>query len=410
MSGTESPDRRRRWTSAIPLRRVLAIADAPGDDDDAHLRKRVGVIAGVATIIAPLTLPIQAPDNPLSVPFAIALAAYALVNLVVLARTRAFDRYVVALIAGGVVFVPAATFLGGGLTGSSSGLVWGFLVPAYAIMAIGPRRAAPWFVIYLAVVVVMVVLDPIARASAAPPGYALQVFGVVQNSVVPLAIVFLLLLYTDTRRRAAEARVDELLTNAIPASIATRLKRGERRIAERYPDTTVLFADIAGFTPWAQATAPDRVVELLDDLFTRFDALTAEHGLEKIKTIGDAYMAVAGAPERRLDHADAAVGLALAMRAAVPGWRAEHELALELRIGLASGPVVAGVIGEQRLSFDLWGETVNLAARMESSGVPGRIQVAASTAALLDERWSLEPREIDVKGLGPLRAYLVVDG
>jgi adenylate cyclase len=410
MSGTDSPTTRPRWSPARPFRRVLGIADEPGDGDDARLRKRVGVIAGIATIVAPLTLPVQAPDNPLSVPFAIGLAAYALVNLVVLARTRAFDRYVIALIAGGVVFVPAATFLGGGITGSSPGLVWGFLVPAYAIMALGPRRAAPWFVVYLAVVGVMIVLDPIARASSSPPGYALQVFGTVQNTVVPLAIVFVLLLYTDTRRRAAEARVDELLTNAIPASIAARLKHGERRIAERYPDTTVLFADIAGFTPWAQATPPDRVVELLDDLFTRFDALVAEHGLEKIKTIGDAYMAVAGAPLLRADHATAAVGLAIAFRDAVADWRLEHALPLQVRVGLASGQVVAGVIGEQRLSFDLWGETVNLAARMESSGVPGRIQVAASTAALLDGRWTLEPRDIDVKGLGPLRAYLVSDG
>ncbi len=232
----------------------------------------------------------------------------------------------------------------------------------------------------------------------------------VQNTVVPLAIVFLLLLYTDTRRRAAEARVDELLTNAIPASIAVRLKHGERRIAERYPDTTVLFADIAGFTPWAQATVPDRVVELLDDLFTRFDALAATHGLEKIKTIGDAYMAVAGAPLPRADHAVAAVGLALAMLEAVVGWRAEHGIGLQVRVGLASGPVVAGVIGQQRLSFDLWGETVNLAARMESSGAPGRIQVAASTAALVEGRWALEPRDVDVKGLGPMRTYLVAGG
>jgi adenylate cyclase len=409
MSGSSSPDIP-RLTRPNPLRRLLAIADEPGDDDDARLRKRVGVIAGVATVVAPLTLPVQAPGNALSVPFAIGLAAYALVNLLVLARTRSFDRYVVALIVGGVVFVPAATFLGGGVTGSSPGLVWGFLVPAYAIMALGPRRAAPWFVVYLAVVVVMVVLDPIARASSDPPGYALQLFGTVQNTVVPLAIVFVLLLYTDTRRRAAEARVGELLTNAIPASIAARLKHGERRIAERYPDTTVLFADIAGFTPWAQATPPDRVVELLDDLFTRFDALVADHGLEKIKTIGDAYMAVAGAPVRRADHATAAVGLAIALREAVADWRTEHALALQVRVGLASGPVVAGVIGAQRLSFDLWGETVNLAARMESSGVPGRIQVAASTAALLDEQWPLDPRDIDVKGLGLLRAYLVADG
>jgi adenylate cyclase len=407
MSGTEPQVKQPRWNPAGALRHALSIADQPGDDDDTRLRKRVGVIAGAATIVAPLTLPVQAPENPWSVPFAIGLAAYALVNLLVLARTHAFDRYVVALIAGGVVFVPAATFLGGGITGSSPGLVWGFLVPAYAIMALGPRRAAPWFVVYLAVVVAMVVLDPIARAASAPAGYALQVFGVVENTIVPLSIVFLLLLYTDTRRRAAERRVDELLTNAIPASIAARLKHGERRIAERYPETTVLFADIAGFTPWAQATVPDRVVELLDDLFTRFDALAATHGLEKIKTIGDAYMAVAGAPVRRGDHAAASVGLAFAMLEGVVAWRAAHGIGLEVRVGLASGPVVAGVIGQQRLSFDLWGETVNLAARMESSGVPGRIQVAASTAALLDDRWTLEPREVDVKGLGPMRTYLI---
>ena len=123
--------------------------------------------------------------------------------------------------------------------------------------------------------------------------------GLVQNTVIPLTIAFLLLRYTDTRRRAAEARVDELLTNAIPRSIAARLKRGERRIAELYPEATVLFADIEGFTPWAQRTPPDRVVALLDGLFTTFDELTASHGLEKIKTIGDAYMAVAGAPEPR---------------------------------------------------------------------------------------------------------------
>src|SRR5215218_920888 len=153
MSGTRPPTTRTRWSQARAFGRVLAIGDEPGDDDDARLRKRVGVIAGVATIVAPLTLPIQAPENPLGVPFGIGLAAYALVNLIVLARTRAFDRYVIALIAGGVVFVPAATFLGGGITGSSHGLVWGFLVPAYAIMALGPRRAAPWFVVYLAVVV-----------------------------------------------------------------------------------------------------------------------------------------------------------------------------------------------------------------------------------------------------------------
>ena len=149
------------------------------------------------------------------------------------------------------------------------------------------------------------------------------------------------------------------------------------------------------------------MIGLLNRLFTRFDELADNYGLEKIKTIGDAYMAVAGAPVRRADHAPASVGLAFAMLEAVVAWRGAHGIGLQVRVGLASGPVVAGVIGQQRLSFDLWGETVNLAARMESSGVPGRIQVAASTAALLDDRWTLEPRDVDVKGLGPMRTYLI---
>src|SRR5204863_2794953 len=138
-----------------------------------------------------------------------------------------------------------------------------------------------------------------------PPPYALQLLLYAQNVGLPLTIVFLLLRHTDMRRREAEARSEELLTNAIPASIATRLKHGETRIAEVYPATTVIFADIVGFTPWAQRTDPAVVVRLLDDLFSRFDAVAATLGIEKIKTVGDAYMAAAGAPMPRADHAPA---------------------------------------------------------------------------------------------------------
>ncbi len=397
------------WTSraAARLVRMVGIADSPADDDDIRLRKRVGVLAGYLTIAAALTLPIQAMGVPLSFLFGAGLATFSLVNLVVLARTRDLDRYVYALIAAGLVFVPIATLLGGGILGHTTGLVWGFLVPGYAIMALGPQRATPWFVAYLGIVALMVVLDPLARESAEEAPYAYRLLAQVQNAVMPLAIVFLLLRYTDVRRRAAEARVEELLTNAIPAAIASRLKRGERRIAERYPETTVVFADLVGFTPWAQRTEPDRVVAVLDELFTRIDELAAAHGLEKIKTIGDAYMAVAGAPEPRADHAAAAVAFAHAMQEAARALSATQGLQLQVRVGVASGPVVAGVIGQRRLLFDLWGETVNLASRMESSGVPGRIQVSASTRELLGDAYTFEQREVDVKGLGPLTTYLV---
>ncbi|MGH8957432.1 MAG: adenylate/guanylate cyclase domain-containing protein [Acidimicrobiia bacterium] len=280
--------------------RLISIADV-ADDEAARLRKRVGVIAGYVTIVAPLTLPIQAQGHPLSWPLALGLSAFSAVNLSVLARTRRFDRYVVALIAAEAVFVPLATAVGGGITGSSPGLVWAFLVPAYAIMALGPNRARAWFIAFLGSIGLMVAVDPLVRRAVDPP-YPLLLFGHTLNAVIPLAITFLLLRYTDLRRREAETRVDELLMNAIPPTIAARLKRGERHIAETYPETTILFADIVGFTPWTRRTDPARVVALLDDLFTRLDGLAVAHGLEKIRTMGDSFMAVAGAPDPRPDH------------------------------------------------------------------------------------------------------------
>ena len=395
---------RRLSTSVLHL---LSIADEPADEDDLRRRKRVGVAAGLLTIIAPLTLPLQVPGVPIAWVIGISLSAFSLANLIVLARTGIFERFVVTLVLAGVVFVPAANFLGGGITGPSTGLVWAFLVPGYAILALRPRRAAGWFLVYLALVALMVVLDPLARAWAGPSPYALTVFGQVQNTVLPLAITFLLLRYTDIRRLAAEARVDELLTNAIPTSIATRLRHGERRIADAYPATTILFADIAGFTPWAQRTPPDRVVAVLDEIFSAFDELTERSGLEKIRTIGDGYMAVAGAPIPRSDHATAALTLAQEMIASMADFRTRLDADLEIRIGIASGAVVGGVIGQRRILFDIWGDAVNLASRMESSGIPGRIQISAATRALLGDPVDVEARDVDIKGFGWQTTYLV---
>ena len=387
--------------------RLLSIADHPGDDDDTRLRKRMGVIGGLATIIAPLGIPASASTPLVGWVLALALSIYSVGNLVVLARTKQFERYVYALIAVGPAFVLFATELAGGVLTNSGGLVWAFLTPAYALLALGPRRATPWFVLFLLTLVLTVAVDPFIRGFVTPPPYAIQLVFYVQNIGVPLTITFLLLRYVDIRRRKAEARSDELLTNAIPPSIATRLRHGEERIAESYPETTVLFTDIVGFTPWAQRTDPARVVALLDDLFSRFDGLALEHGVEKIKTVGDAYMAAVGAPEARPDHAAVALGFAVAQMGAVAEWRDANDIDLHVRTGLASGPVVGGVIGSRRILFDLWGDTVNTAARMESSGLPDRIHLAASTRSRLADELGLEMRQVDVKGLGPMTTYLV---
>jgi adenylate cyclase len=386
--------------------RLVSIADVAGDTDDLRLRKRMGVAAGYITILAALTLPLQSPVL-LAWVLAVGLAIYSTTNLAILARTRRFDRYVIVLIAAGPVFVFATNALGGGVTTSGAASVWTFLTPAYAILALGPRRATPWLFVFLAALLVNVAFDPIIRTWFSPPSYVTQLAYYAQNVGLPLTITFVLLRYSDMRRSAAEARSEELLTNAIPASIAYRLRHGESRIAESYPETTIVFVDIASFTPWAQRTDPVRVVSLLDDLFSRFDHLVAAHGLEKIKTVGDAYMAAAGAPQARADHAPAAIAFARAALEAVASWRSANGIDLEARVGIASGVVVGGVIGQRRMMFDLWGDTVNTAARMESSGVAGRIHIAATTRALLDDALDFEERRIDVKGLGPMTTYLV---
>jgi adenylate cyclase len=388
---------------------LLAIADDPADDDDLRLRKRMGVVVGYLTIMAPLGVPFLGGGSLISYAMGFGLPALSVINLVALARSRRFDRYVTVLLASGAAFTLGADVLIGGVT-AGAGVIWAFLGPVYALLALGPRRATGWFVVYLAILAVAILIDPWVTSTVPAPSYAVRLISFAQNLTVPLGITFFLLRYTDLRRRAAEARSEELLTNAIPISIAARLKHGEERIADSYANTTVLFADLAGFTPWAQRTDPDLVVSFLDDLFSRFDKLAASCGVEKIKTIGDSYMAVAGAPEPRPDHAQAAMALARGMLDVLAESRARVGVDLELRVGLASGSVVGGVIGQKRILFDLWGDTVNVASRMESSGVPGRIQVAPSTYALLRDAFSFEQREpIEVKGLGPMTTYLLTE-
>jgi len=385
------------------LHRLVSIADEPTDDDDLILRKRVGVVVGYLTVVAPLGVPLFGGGSLISYAMGFGLPVMSAANLFLLARTRRFDRYVTVLLVSGVLFTLTADVLIGGL-GAGAGVIWAFLAPVYALLALGPRRATGWFVVYLAVLLAAVLLDPWVTSRVVGPSYTVRLISFAQNLAVPLGITFFLLRYTDIRRRAAEARSEELLTNAIPISIAARLKHGDERIADRYPETTVLFADLAGFTPWARRTDPDAVVSFLDDLFRRFDALAATCGVEKIKTIGDSYMAVAGAPLPRPDHAVAAMSLARGMLEIVGAM----DVHLELRIGLASGSVVGGVIGQKRILFDLWGDTVNLASRMESSGLPGRIQVAPSTYALLRNALSFDERSgLEVKGLGVLTTYLL---
>lgn len=202
---------------------------------------------------------------------------------------------------------------------------------------------------------------------------------------------------------------ERLLLNILPEAIADRLKQGERTIAERHAEVTVLFADIVNFTALVSKTEPEMLVALLNDLFSRFDRLAESRGVEKIKTIGDCYLAVGGLPVAQPDHADRVARLALEMLAAVAAINTEHGTQLEVRVGVHSGPVIAGVIGRRKFTYDLWGETVNLASRIQSSGLPNQVNVSAGTYDRLKDRFTFVERgSLECKGVGEVRTYILL--
>jgi class 3 adenylate cyclase len=205
-----------------------------------------------------------------------------------------------------------------------------------------------------------------------------------------------------------QEKSERLLLNILPRPIAERLKQGQGTIADSFTDVTVLFADIVGFTDLAAVMPPTQLVVLLNEIFSAFDYLVERHDLEKIKTIGDAYVVVGGLPTARPDHAQAVADMALDMQEVIKGFQLENGQPLNIRIGIHSGPVVAGVIGTSKFSYDLWGDTVNTASRMESHGIAGRIQVTPETYHQLRENYCLEERgSIYVKGKGEFMTYFL---
>jgi len=236
------------------------------------------------------------------------------------------------------------------------------------------------------------------------------------NIAVGGTIVFLLLAVFASQRREALAalrleqeKAENLLLNILPRSIADRLKDERQPIADQFPSASILFADVVDFTPWSEPLPPAEVVGYLDHLFSHFDELAERHGLEKIKTIGDCYMVAAGVPTPRPDHARALAFMALDMLEAMRSDEGVGHLGLELRVGINSGPVVAGVIGRKRFLYDLWGDAVNTASRMESHGAAGRIQITRETYQLLADEFECEPRgTVTVKGKGEIETWYLI--
>ena len=311
----------------------------------------------------------------------------------------------------------------GGFANSSAVCLWAVTSPLGALLFVGTRQAAPWFLAFVGLVVVSAGIDPVLAAGAPNiPDGVVVVFFALTILGVATTVYALLQYFVRARERALaelarehralereQAKSERLLLNVLPEPVAARLKKKEGVIADAFAGVTVLFADIVGFTPLSELLSAADVVALLDRVFAGWDALAAHHGVEKIKTIGDAYMAAGGIPLPRDDHAQAIAELALAMGPEVARSAADAGLALEVRIGIDTGPVVAGVIGRAKFIYDLWGDTVNTASRMESHAVPGTIQVTQRAYEQLREQYELRPRgTIEVKGKGPTTTYLLL--
>lgn len=230
----------------------------------------------------------------------------------------------------------------------------------------------------------------------------------VLNIVTMFAFIGAITMYLIAESDRAYKANETLLNNVLPRPIAARLKKKESTIADGFQNASILFADLTGFTRLSLKLKPDDLVEMLDTIFSRFDELVDQYGLEKIKTIGDEYMVAAGIPIPREDHAEALANFALAMRDSLAEYSETNGVGLRMRIGINSGPVVAGVIGKRRFLYDLWGDSVNTASRMESHGIPGEIQVTEATRDLLDGQFTFIDRgTIDIKGKGPMHTYLL---
>jgi adenylate cyclase len=306
------------------------------------------------------------------------------------------------------------TLLLGGLLASCGQLAWVLLVPVGGTIYGGPRAGRLLLAAAAGTLACAAAMDPyVAPTHAIPP--RVQALMLACNIATPMAFVSLTLAVFRGHEaglvemvKAERRRSEALLLRILPARVAARLRDGEEVIADHHQSVSILFADLANFTTLSASLPPGRLVALLNEVFTGLDRITKEHGAEKIKTIGDCYMAAAGLPGTRADHAAALADLALAFLAHLRR-SAAKEYGLEFRVGISSGPVVAGVIGRDRFAYDLWGDTVNMASRMESSGVVGRVQVSRETREALGDRYDCEPRgAIPVKGKGKAETWFLV--
>jgi len=413
------------WTDRLPpsLQRLAAIGQDSTDTEDERLDKAMlTLVASLLAVMAfawvAIYLAISLPRSA-AIPIVYQMAVVA--SLVAFARTKRFPLIRAVQLTLMLILPFALQWSLGGFANSSAVAGWAAVTPILAYLF--GARSGRWLIGFAVLLAASAGMETTLAKHAPHIASGVQIVMWAMNLAgPPLAAFFALAYFTNERdqSRAALAeqhrlleierdRSERLLLNILPAPIAEQLRDGSTTIAESQPAVTILFADIVGFTPLAESIRPEQLVGLLNDVFSAFDDLADEAGLEKIKTVGDAYMVAGGIPTPRPDHLSAVLDMALQMVDTAGRVGARHGHALELRVGVDSGPVVAGVIGRRKFSYDLWGDAVNSASRMESHGIPGRIHVTNRVAEAAQGCFDFEPRgQIDVKGKGPMCTHFLL--
>lgn len=397
------------WAEHLPkwMTGLVSIGTLPGDDEDERLRKAslVLTVMMVAAMAIVWVATYASLGLYLSAAIPLAYQVISVASLFALARTGRFDPFRTSQLALILLLPFLLQWSLGGFVASSGVMLWGLISPLGALV-LSPRPL-PWFGVYLALTTFSGVIEPFLAPATVPPAISILFF--VLNVGGVSVVVYFLLRYFIRGLAAEREKSETLLLNVLPRSIARRLKDGERPLADRFEEAAVLFADLVGFTPMSESLPPETVVAFLDDLFSQFDAMAERRGLEKIKTVGDAYVVVGGVPEPLAGAAEKVADMALEMVDHVAGRPGPGGTKLDVRIGIDVGPVVAGVIGRRKFTYDLWGDTVNTASRMESHGIAGRIQVTPRAYQHLEKAFRFEKREsTEVKGKGHMSPFILI--
>ena len=404
------PDRNwlQNWIErTLPI--VARLGSNPTDDDDSRLQKSLLVICALPFMVAGWAWGLMYFffQEPLagSIPFSYSI--FSLLSILYFARTRqyAFFRFSQLLFILLLPFLLMVT-LGGFINGSAV-ILWALICPLGALLFDNPRHALRWFLAFVGLVLLSGFLQPYVRLTNNLSQNVIIFFFVI-NLLGVSSLVFLMVSYFVGQKNMFQEKSETLLLNILPKEIAAILKNESRTIADHYEEASVLFADMVGFTPLSAQLPPVEMVELLNEVFSYFDSLVDKYNVEKIRTIGDSYMVAAGVPRGRPDHAQALIRMALEMRDYIATHTFCHNQRVNFRIGINSGSMIAGVIGRRKFVYDVWGDAVNIASRMESHGLGGAVQITQATYELIKDEFICEPRgTVNVKGKGEMDVWLV---